>query len=61
MLNAYERFAEGVLGRVITIAVFLLNKLPTKVVDGKTHFEAWYGFKPNLKNLKIFGCLCFTH
>ena len=23
--------------------------------------EAWYGFKPNMKNLKIFGCLCFTH
>ncbi|KAK9140896.1 hypothetical protein Scep_010577 [Stephania cephalantha] len=42
-------------------AVFLLNRLPTKVVNGKTPFEAWYGFKPNLKNLKIFGCLCFTH
>ena len=41
--------------------VFLLNRLPTKAVNGKTPFEAWYGFKPNLKNLKIFGCLCFTH
>ena len=40
------------------IVVFLLNKLPTKVVDGKTPFEAWYGFKPNMKNLKIFCCLC---
>ena len=41
--------------------VFLLNRLPTKTVDGKTPFEAWYGFKPNMKILKIFGCLCFTH
>ena len=43
------------------IVVFLLNRLPIKLVDGKTPFEAWYGFKPNMKNLKIFGCLCFTH
>lgn len=42
-------------------AVFLLNRLPTKAVNGKTPFEAWHGFKPNLKNIKIFGCLCFTH
>ena len=42
-------------------AVFLLNRLPTKAVDGKTPFEAWYGYKPFLKNLKVFGCLCFTY
>ena len=41
--------------------MFLLNRLPTKAVDGKTPFKAWYGFKPNMKNLKIFGCLCSTH
>jgi len=44
-----------------TIVVFLLNRLPTKVVDGNTPFEAWYDFKPQLKNLKVFGCLCFTN
>jgi len=27
----------------------------------QTPFEAWYGYKPSLKFLKIFGCLCFTH
>ncbi|KAK9122098.1 hypothetical protein Syun_019715 [Stephania yunnanensis] len=42
-------------------SVFLLNRLPTKAVDGKTPFEAWYGFKPSLKNLKVFGCLCFVY
>ena len=41
--------------------VFLLNRLPTKAVEGRTSFEAWYGFKPSLKNLRIFGCLCFVH
>nr|GMD48452.1 Retrovirus-related Pol polyprotein from transposon TNT 1-94 [Ipomoea batatas] len=42
-------------------AVFLLNKLPTKAVDDKTPFEAWYGYTPQVKNLKVFDCLCFTH
>jgi len=46
---------------VANIVVFLLNRLPTKAVDGKTPFEAWYGFKPRLKNLKFFGSLCFTN
>ena len=42
-------------------AVFLLNRLPTKAVAEKTPYEAWYGFKPSLKNLKVFGCLCFVY
>ncbi|GAA0169340.1 transmembrane signal receptor [Lithospermum erythrorhizon] len=41
--------------------VFLLNRVPTKAVNGKTPFEAWHGYRPFLKNLKVFGCLCFTH
>ncbi|WVZ15866.1 hypothetical protein V8G54_013432 [Vigna mungo] len=39
----------------------LPKKLPTKAVKGLTPFEAWYGYKPSLKFLKVFGCLCFTH
>ena len=27
----------------------------------QTLFEVFYGYKPSLKFLKIFGCLCFTH
>ncbi|XP_043805248.1 uncharacterized protein LOC122721479 [Manihot esculenta] len=41
--------------------VMEMARLPTKAVDGKTPFEAWYGYKPSLKNLKVFGCLCFTY
>ena len=42
-------------------AVFLLNRLPTKVVQGKTPFEVWYGHKPFVQNLKVFGCIWFTY
>jgi hypothetical protein len=34
--------------------VFLLNRLPTKTMQQKTPFEAWYGYKPKLQNLKNF-------
>ena len=45
----------------VNIVVFLLNRLPTKALKGKTPFEASYGFKPSLHNLRIFCCLCFAH
>lgn len=41
--------------------MFLLNRLPTKALQQKTPFEAWYGYKPKLQNLKTFGCLCFSY
>jgi len=40
--------------------VFLQNRLLTRDVKDQTPFEAWYGYKPSLNFLKIFGCLCFT-
>ena len=42
-------------------AVFLLNRLPTRVLQKKTPFEAWFGYKPDLQSLKTFGCLCFSY
>ena len=41
-------------------AVFLQNRLPTRALKDQTPFEAWYGYKPSLNFLKVFGCLCFT-
>jgi predicted aspartyl protease len=42
-------------------SVFLQNRLPTTAVKNQTPFEAWYGYKPSLNFLKVFGCLCFTY
>ncbi|KAG8479288.1 hypothetical protein CXB51_029082 [Gossypium anomalum] len=36
-------------------------QLPTKALEYKTLFEAWFGFKPSLAHLKVFGCLCYNH
>lgn len=40
--------------------VYLLNRLPTKAMKDMTPFEGWFGFKPSVSHLKVFGCvLCF--
>jgi hypothetical protein len=42
-------------------AVFIQNRLPTSVLTEMTPFEMWYNYKPSLRFLKIFGCVCFVH
>ena len=36
-------------------AVWLLNRTTTKAVEGMTPYEAAFGTKPNLKDLREFG------
>nr|AAK26118.1 putative gag-pol polyprotein [Oryza sativa Japonica Group] len=44
----------------VMTAVHLLNRLPTKALDGKTPYEAWHGRKPVVSHLRVFGCLAFA-
>jgi hypothetical protein len=43
-------------GEAVTTAVFVLNRSYTQSVEGKTSFEPWYGRKPDVHFLRIFGC-----
>jgi len=40
--------------------VFLLNRLPSRVLNKKTPFEGWFGYRPDLQNLKKICCLYFS-
>ena len=44
-------------GEAVTTTVFILNRAPTKVLKGKTPFEAWYGHKPSVSFLQTIGCI----
>lgn len=41
-------------------AVYLQNHLPSRVVE-TTPYELWWGRKPNVSHLKVFGCKAFVH
>ena len=42
-------------------AVYLHNRSPTVALKDKTPFECWYGKKPDVSELRVFGCVCYYH
>ena len=41
--------------------MYVLNRTPSSAVPGITPFEAWFGYKPDVSNLCIFGSLAYVH
>lgn len=39
--------------------VYLINRVPTKILNNKSSYEVLYGEVPDLSNLKVFGCLSY--
>ena len=39
--------------------VYLLNRSPTRSLDGKTPYEAWYNKKPLVHHLHMFCCVAY--
>ena len=46
---------------VVNTAVYLHNRSPTVALKDKTPFECWFGRKPDISNLRVFGCVCYMH
>lgn len=47
-------------GEAIRTAAYLQNRLPSRAVDG-TPYERWYGRKPVLDHLRVFGSDAYVH
>ena len=46
----------------VATASYVRNRVPTTAFKDKmTPYEKWYGRKPNLSNLKVFGCMAYAH
>jgi hypothetical protein len=46
-------------GETVVMAVYILNRSPTKALNDRTSYEAWHGRKPVVSHLRVFDCLAF--
>jgi hypothetical protein len=47
-------------GEAIATAVWILNRVPTKALEGVTPYEAWHGRRPDISYFRTFGCTAFV-
>jgi hypothetical protein len=48
-------------GEAIVTAVYILNRVPCAVVEGgRTPFKGWYGRRPSIHYLRVFGCVVYV-
>ena len=45
----------------INTAAYKRNRCPTTALKGCTPYEVWFKRKPNISNLKVFGCNAYVH
>ncbi|EOY11056.1 Retrotransposon, unclassified-like protein [Theobroma cacao] len=46
--------------KALNTANYTKNKVYTRVLSQKTPFDLWFGYKPSVAHLKVFGCICFA-
>jgi transposase InsO family protein len=47
-------------GETVVTTVYILNRSPTKALEGRTPYEPWHGHKPAVSHVRVFGCLAFS-
>ena len=45
----------------VNTAAYIRNRCPTVAIKDNTPFESIFKKKPNISNLKVFGCIAFVH
>ena len=50
-----KKLAANLCAEAMNAAEYIQNRVPHSFVKGKTTFEAYFGHKSNVSNLKVFG------
>ena len=59
---AHAGLPDSYWAEAVATAAYLRNRTPTtSFEEKKTPYERWYGKKPNLSHLKVFGCIAYAH
>ena len=45
----------------VSASVYVHNRSPTAALKNSTPYELWFGKRPNIFNLRVFGCVCYYH
>ena len=56
-----KNLTNGFLVEAISTTVYFKNRIPTKSLSHKTHFESLYGYKPKVGHLRVFVSKAFSH
>ena len=59
-MMAYANLPISFWGDALLTTTYILNRVPSKAVP-TTSYELWYGAKPNLENLRHWGCASFVN
>ena len=60
MLNHAE-LPKKLWAEAVSTAAYIQNRAPSAALKGSIPFTLWFGRKPNLKHLRVFGCVAFAH
>jgi len=47
-------------GHCVLAAAYLINRVPSSVLNYQSPYERLYGSKPRLTHLRTIGCLCLS-
>jgi hypothetical protein len=47
--------------KAVATTIYIMNRTPTTVVHGMTPEEKYSDRKPDLSDLKVFGCIAYVH
>ena len=57
---SFKRLSSKYWAEAIHTTIYLRNASPTSSLDEITFYEAWFGFKPRVKYIRVFGSVCYA-